>query len=109
MDWLHKLRKALIALSATLKLRRSLGGGVAGGVGGERGGGIGGLLKLQDDVQMCGYEDVQIMWNMLSKAQHEEVVVSSPTTTTKPNKKRRHAKSPVLVRLETCSVEKAKH
>ncbi|KAM1087483.1 hypothetical protein ACFX15_012598 [Malus domestica] len=104
MDWLHKLRKALIALSATLKLRRSLGG-----VGGERGGGIGGLLKLQDDVQMCGYEDVQIMWNMLSKAQHEEVVVSSPTTTTKPNKKRRHAKSPVLVRLETCSVEKAKH
>ncbi|CAN6706744.1 unnamed protein product [Malus baccata var. baccata] len=25
-----------------------------------------GLLKLHDDVQTCGYQDVQVMWQMLS-------------------------------------------
>lgn len=44
------------------------GGGRGGGVG-EYGGdcdGAGGLVKLRDDVQMCGYRDVEVMWNMLS-------------------------------------------
>ncbi|KAK9922874.1 hypothetical protein M0R45_031314 [Rubus argutus] len=26
-----------------------------------------GLLKLHDDVQTCGYQDVQVMWQMLSR------------------------------------------
>ncbi|KAK2358688.1 hypothetical protein QL285_095850 [Trifolium repens] len=33
---------------------------------GECGGAGGGLLSLRDDVEMCGYKDVEIMWNMLS-------------------------------------------
>ncbi|KAE9467622.1 hypothetical protein C3L33_00443, partial [Rhododendron williamsianum] len=31
----------------------------------------GGLLKLRDDIQTCGYEDVQVMWEMLSKSDSE--------------------------------------
>ncbi|KAL6292467.1 hypothetical protein ACE6H2_000609 [Prunus campanulata] len=111
MDWLHKLRRALLSFSARLKLSKSVGR-----VGGECGG-VGGLLKLQDDVQMCGYQDVQIMWNILSNAQREEMMIMATTTKTQPapkhnNKKQRqqqpswsfktffwtsHAKSPVLV------------
>lgn len=30
-----------------------------------------GLLKLHDDIQTCGYEDVQIMWEMLKKTESE--------------------------------------
>ncbi|CAB4292625.1 unnamed protein product [Prunus armeniaca] len=109
MDWLHKLRRALLSFSARLKLSKSVGRD-----GGEYGG-VGGLLKLQDDVQLCGYQDVQIMWNILSKAQREEMMIMA-TTKTQPapkhnNKKQRqqpswcfktffwtsHAKSPVLV------------
>ncbi|GLJ13924.1 hypothetical protein SUGI_0222500 [Cryptomeria japonica] len=29
----------------------------------------GGLLKLHNDVQTCGYEDVQVMWEMLKKTE----------------------------------------
>ncbi|KEH39668.1 hypothetical protein MTR_2g105430 [Medicago truncatula] len=32
-----------------------------------------GLVKLQDDVQTCGYEDVQVMWEMLQKTETELV------------------------------------
>ncbi|CAM8901207.1 unnamed protein product [Rhodiola kirilowii] len=31
----------------------------------------GGLLKLRDDIQTCGYEDVQVMWEMLRKNETE--------------------------------------
>lgn len=30
-----------------------------------------GLVKLEDDVQTCGYEDVQVMWEMLHKTQSQ--------------------------------------
>ncbi|KAG6424415.1 hypothetical protein SASPL_114833 [Salvia splendens] len=30
-----------------------------------------GLLKLHDDILTCGYEDVQIMWEMLKKTETE--------------------------------------
>ncbi|QCE08804.1 hypothetical protein DEO72_LG10g22 [Vigna unguiculata] len=30
-----------------------------------------GLLKLQDDVQTCGYEDVQVMWEMLQRTESD--------------------------------------
>lgn len=31
----------------------------------------GGLLKLKGDVQTCGYEDVQVMWEMLHRTETE--------------------------------------
>ncbi|XP_061994907.1 uncharacterized protein LOC133712816 [Rosa rugosa] len=112
MDWLLKLRRALLAFSARLKHRKSVGG-----AGGDLCGGVGGLLKLQDDVQMCGYQDVHIMWNMLSKAQQEEIQIMAKTQSpTKPNQKQRRrqrsscsfrtffgpaTQSCVLVRLES--------
>ncbi|KAL6189261.1 PREDICTED: uncharacterized protein LOC101313896 [Fragaria vesca subsp. vesca] len=116
MDWLLKLRRALLAFSARLKHRKSVGG-----AGGDQCGGVGGLLKLQDDVQMCGYQDVQIMWNMLSKAQQEEIQIMATTDQSKPNQKQRRRQRPscsfraffgpatqscVLVRLESnaCSL-----
>ncbi|KAJ7979359.1 D-amino acid dehydrogenase small subunit [Quillaja saponaria] len=51
------------------------GGGSRGGYGraGGGGGGDSGLLKLRDDVRMCGYGDVQVMWNMLSSTQAEQM------------------------------------
>lgn len=33
----------------------------------------GGLLKLRDDVQTCGYEDVRVMWEMLRRSESEVV------------------------------------
>jgi len=34
----------------------------------------GGLLKLRDDVRMCGYRDVEVMWNMLNiSLQHDQM------------------------------------
>lgn len=30
-----------------------------------------GLLKLHNDIQTCGYEDVQVMWEMLRKTESE--------------------------------------
>ncbi|WOK92680.1 hypothetical protein Cni_G01371 [Canna indica] len=31
----------------------------------------GGILKLHNDVQMCGYQDVQIMWEMVRRSEME--------------------------------------
>ncbi|TKY47992.1 hypothetical protein E2542_SST25406 [Spatholobus suberectus] len=33
-----------------------------------------GLLKLQDDVETCGYQDVQVMWEMLQRTESEVVI-----------------------------------
>ncbi|MQM01644.1 hypothetical protein Taro_034407 [Colocasia esculenta] len=30
-----------------------------------------GILKLRDDVQTCGYQDVQVMWEMLLRSEME--------------------------------------
>ncbi|XP_028776885.1 uncharacterized protein LOC114746765 [Neltuma alba] len=30
-----------------------------------------GLLKLQDEVQTCGYQDIQVMWEMLHRAESD--------------------------------------
>ncbi|OAY52621.1 uncharacterized protein LOC110612831 [Manihot esculenta] len=32
-----------------------------------------GLLKLHNDVQTCGYEDVQVMWEMLKRSESEQI------------------------------------
>lgn len=62
MDIWHKMifpvRRVWLSLSARLKHRKNGAG----------------LLKLQDDVQTCGYEDVQVMWEMLQRTESEEVI-----------------------------------
>lgn len=72
---------------------------VAGGRGGgadEFGGGCGGidggLLKLRDDVQMCGYKDVEIMWNMLSISLQPQLMEEAGRATTKAKRPRRGIK-----------------
>ncbi|OWM69540.1 hypothetical protein CDL15_Pgr014001 [Punica granatum] len=59
MDWWHKMvfpvRRLWFAVSTRVKSR-------------EKGAG---LLKLHDDVQTCGYEDVQVMWEMLRRSETE--------------------------------------
>ncbi|XP_028772034.1 uncharacterized protein LOC114751177 [Neltuma alba] len=61
MDFWHKMifpvRRVWLALSSRLKTRRN----------GD------GLLKLQDDIQTCGYQDVQVMWEMLRRTEPEAV------------------------------------
>ncbi|KAI4335309.1 hypothetical protein L6164_013969 [Bauhinia variegata] len=83
MDWWYKIRTAWAALSSRLKLAKS-GGGGRGRLGGGRRdcGGDSGLLKLRDDVQMCGYRDVEVMWNMLSRARAEEMRGATTTRST---------------------------
>ncbi|KAG6729779.1 hypothetical protein I3842_01G049000 [Carya illinoinensis] len=47
------VRRVWIAVSARVKSRKNGAG----------------LLKLHNDVQTCGYQDVQVMWEMLSKSE----------------------------------------
>ncbi|KAJ8773957.1 hypothetical protein K2173_009388 [Erythroxylum novogranatense] len=60
MDWWHRLgfpvRRFWVALSFRPKTRRN-----------------GGLLKLHNDVQSCGYEDIQVMWELLERSKLEAV------------------------------------
>jgi hypothetical protein len=37
-----------------------------------------GILNLHQDVQTCGYQDVQVMWNMLSSEKEVAVVDTAP-------------------------------
>lgn len=41
-----------------------------------------GLLKLHNDIQTCGYEDVQVMWEMLRRSETEQI-------TNQPKRKQR--------------------
>ncbi|PON46126.1 hypothetical protein TorRG33x02_326930 [Trema orientale] len=69
MNWLRKVRRAWIAVLTRLRPRKSTGrrGSRSSSSSDHVVGG--GLLKLQDDVEMCGYEDVRIMWDILSKTE----------------------------------------
>ncbi|KAL9442291.1 hypothetical protein AB3S75_020735 [Citrus x aurantiifolia] len=68
MNWWHKMRRIWVSVSPRVKPRKP---GVASGETGIRDD-ASGLLKLRDDVKMCAYNDVQVMWNMLSKSPHKE-------------------------------------
>ncbi|CAD6338807.1 unnamed protein product [Miscanthus lutarioriparius] len=46
-----------------------------------------GILSLHQDVQTCGYQDVQVMWNMLS-SEKEAVAAASGDALPKPPRKR---------------------
>ncbi|XP_039054048.1 uncharacterized protein LOC120196276 isoform X2 [Hibiscus syriacus] len=69
MDWWLKVifpvRRLWFAVSSRVKARKS------------------GLLKLHDDVQTCGYEDVQVMWEMLRRSESEFMAANK-------NLKRKH-------------------
>ncbi|KAM7480245.1 hypothetical protein LguiA_028458 [Lonicera macranthoides] len=58
-DWWQKMvfpvRRVLVAVAARVKARKNGAG----------------LLKLRDDIQTCGYEDVQVMWEMLRRTESE--------------------------------------
>ncbi|XP_027929978.1 uncharacterized protein LOC114186150 [Vigna unguiculata] len=54
-NMIFPVRRVWLALSARLKTRKNGAG----------------LLKLQDDVQTCGYEDVQVMWEMLQRTESD--------------------------------------
>ncbi|PUZ59672.1 hypothetical protein GQ55_4G060800 [Panicum hallii var. hallii] len=45
-----------------------------------------GILNLHQDVQTCGYQDVQVMWNMLS-SEKEAVGTGAGGTLPKPRKR----------------------
>ncbi|GKU92733.1 hypothetical protein SLEP1_g6422 [Rubroshorea leprosula] len=61
MEWWHKMifpvRRVWLAVSARVKARKNGAG----------------LLKLHDDVQTCGYQDVQVMWEMLRRSETEPI------------------------------------
>ncbi|KAG8379600.1 hypothetical protein BUALT_Bualt07G0105700 [Buddleja alternifolia] len=61
MEWWQKMvfpvRRVWCSVAARVKARKNGGG----------------LLKLHDDIQTCGYEDVQIMWEMLRRTESEVV------------------------------------
>ncbi|GAA0167094.1 hypothetical protein Leryth_006051 [Lithospermum erythrorhizon] len=59
MEWWEKMafpvRRVWISVSSKVKARKNGAG----------------LLKLRDDIQTCGYEDVQVMWEMLRGTESE--------------------------------------
>ncbi|PWZ40829.1 hypothetical protein Zm00014a_006789 [Zea mays] len=67
MEWWQKavvvpVKRAWIAAAARLTTRHK-----------KEDGGHGVLVKLHDDVQTCAYEDVQVMWEMLQRAETERL------------------------------------
>jgi hypothetical protein len=75
----EKQKSLNLRFELTLLVNMRAGGSGAGRLGG--GGscnGDYGLLKLRDDVQMCTYQDVQVMWNMLSGSQANDVSSAKP-------------------------------
>ncbi|RAL50009.1 unnamed protein product [Cuscuta campestris] len=37
-----------------------------------------GLLKLRDEIQSCGYEDVQVMWDMMMRTTESKLMITTP-------------------------------
>ncbi|KAG5523182.1 hypothetical protein RHGRI_035111 [Rhododendron griersonianum] len=66
MDWWNKMvfpvRRVWVSVSARVKARKNGGG----------------LVRLHDDIQTCGYEDVQVMWEMLRRSDSD--LTSNQTT-----------------------------
>ncbi|RDY01548.1 hypothetical protein CR513_15115, partial [Mucuna pruriens] len=56
-NMIFPVRRVWLALSTRIKHRKNGAG----------------LLKLQDDVQTCGYQDVQVMWEMLQRTESEVI------------------------------------
>ncbi|KAJ6944332.1 hypothetical protein NC652_009664 [Populus alba x Populus x berolinensis] len=71
VDMLHKMifpvRRVWLAVSARLRARKNGAG----------------LLELHNDVQTCGYEDVQVMWEILRRSE-SELMASLPKRKQRP-------------------------
>ncbi|CAD5186241.1 unnamed protein product [Musa acuminata subsp. malaccensis] len=68
MDWWQRMvvlpaKRALVAVAARVRTRKA-GNALIGA-------GRGMLVKLRNEVQTCGYEDVQVMWEMLQRSAAE--------------------------------------
>ncbi|KAK7388183.1 hypothetical protein VNO78_22992 [Psophocarpus tetragonolobus] len=73
MDWWHKVTKTWTTLSTRIKHHRKSRVSSA-PLSGECGRPTAGLLNLRHDVQMCGYRDVEVMWDMLNVClQHHQM------------------------------------
>ncbi|CAK7345522.1 unnamed protein product [Dovyalis caffra] len=96
MDWRHKMRKAWFAVSSRVKFRKS---GSGGGRGDAARRSASGLLKLQDDVQMCGYRDVEVMWKMFIESNPEQMAASVMTSTSKTPTTSKQSQMPSSLRL----------
>ncbi|KAJ6992633.1 hypothetical protein NC653_015891 [Populus alba x Populus x berolinensis] len=91
MNWWHKMRKAWFAISSRVKFHKA---GSGGGRGGATSRSASGLLKLQDDVQMCGYKDVEVMWNMFIESNRQQMAAAAVlTSTSKPTSKQNQGPS----------------
>ncbi|KAJ1429239.1 hypothetical protein SESBI_08595 [Sesbania bispinosa] len=66
----HKMKRVLVAL---LKPRKSGAG----------------LLKLEDDVESCEYEDIQVMWEMLQRTEAQPLPLKDNQHSHKPFWRRR--------------------
>ncbi|MBA0689157.1 hypothetical protein Goari_006896 [Gossypium aridum] len=71
----RKVRRVWVSVSDRLKPHKPT---VKGGKDGETCSGNG-LLKLQDDVKMCGYEDVQVMWDLLNSPEIKQIGAATTT------------------------------
>ncbi|XVE74504.1 hypothetical protein DITRI_Ditri12bG0022400 [Diplodiscus trichospermus] len=60
----RKMRRVWLSMSARLKPHETTG---------ASSNNASGLSKLQDDVKMCGYKDVQVMWKLLNKSQNKQI------------------------------------
>ncbi|CAL0330309.1 unnamed protein product [Lupinus luteus] len=52
--------------------------------GGGNGGTNGGFMKLLEEVQMCGYKDVEVMWNMLTMGLQPDQAEAPPVPNSSP-------------------------
>ncbi|KAM7471605.1 hypothetical protein LguiA_009788 [Lonicera macranthoides] len=73
VDWWQKMvfpvRRVFVAAAAAAARVKSRKNGA-------------GLLKLHNDIETCGYEDVQVMWEMLRRTESE-------LTSCRPKRKQR--------------------
>ncbi|KAJ6747270.1 hypothetical protein OIU74_029690 [Salix koriyanagi] len=90
MNWWHKMRKAWFVISSRVKFHKA---GPGGGRGGATSRSAGGLLKLQDDVQMCGYKDVEVMWNMFIESNRQQMAAAVVASASKPTSNQNHRPS----------------
>ncbi|KAF8406222.1 hypothetical protein HHK36_008307 [Tetracentron sinense] len=81
MEWWDKvilfpIRRVWVGVATTLGIRKSANSSNGTGIWKQTG-----LLKLRHDVRTCEYEDVQVMWEMLSRTNTD--LASTPPK--KPN------------------------
>ncbi|CAK9187032.1 unnamed protein product [Ilex paraguariensis] len=80
MDWWRRVRRVWAAVTSCVKPRETTGKYDNSSINGSGGHIAEGLLKLRDDVQTCEYQDVHVMWNILSRSDPQQMIASSAGT-----------------------------